>query len=92
MARAMLRKSKIMIMDEATASVDYGSETIIQNALTKIFTDTTVITIAHRIKTIMDYDRIFVFNQGQLVEEGSPKSLIEIKNGHFFSLYTQSHV
>ena len=92
MARAMLRKSKIMIMDEATASVDYGSETIIQNALTKIFTDTTVITIAHRIKTIMDYDRIFVFNQGQLVEEGSPKSLIESKRGHFYSLYTQSHV
>ena len=92
MARAMLRKSKIMIMDEATASVDYSSETLIQKALTNTLKDTTVITIAHRIKTVIDYDRIFVFDKGQLVEEGSPKALIESKKGHFYMLYSQSHV
>ena len=92
MARAMLRKSKIMVMDEATASVDYSSEALIQKALTNTLNDTTVITIAHRIKTIIGYDRIFVFDKGQLAEEGSPKELIESKKGHFYTLYTQSHV
>ena len=57
-----------------------------------VLNDTTVITIAHRIKTIMDYDRIFVFDKGEIVEEGPPKELINIKDGVFYSLYSQSHV
>ena len=90
LARAMLRKSKIITMDEATSSIDYNTENLIQNAVLTTLKDSTVITIAHRIKTIMDYDKIFVFDNGQLIEHGSPKELIENKNGHFYTLYSQS--
>ena len=90
LARAMLRKSKIITMDEATSSIDYDTETLIQNAVLTTLKESTVITIAHRIKTILDYDRIFVFENGQLIEKGSPKELIENKNGHFYTLYSQS--
>ena len=90
LARAMLRKSKIITMDEATSSIDYDTENLIQNAILTTLKDSTVITIAHRLKTILDYDRIFVFEKGQLIEQGTPKELIENKNGHFYSLYTQS--
>ena len=90
LARAMIRKSKIIIMDEATSSIDYDTENLIQNAILTTLKDSTVITIAHRIKTILDYDRIFVFESGQLIEKGTPKELIDNKNGHFYSLYSQS--
>ena len=90
LARAMLRKSKIITMDEATSSIDYDTENLIQNAILTTLKDITVITIAHRLKTILDYDRIFVFENGQLIEQGTPKELIENKNGHFYSLYSQS--
>ena len=91
-ARALIRKSKIIIMDEATASIDYKAEQLIQKAILNNLKDSTVLTIAHRIKTILDYDRIIVFEQGKLIEEGTPKDLIEKKAGHFFKLYSQSHV
>ena len=90
LARAMLRKSKIITMDEATSSIDYDTENLIQSAILTTLKDSTVITIAHRIKTILDYDRIFVFESGKLIESGSPKELIENKNGHFYALYSQS--
>ena len=92
MARAMIRKSKIIIMDEATSSIDYNSEQLIQKAILTTLKDSTVITIAHRIKTILEYDRILVFEQGRLIEQGSPKELIDKKEGTFYNLYSQSHV
>ena len=90
-ARAMIRKSKIIIMDEATSSIDYDTEQLIQKAILNTLKDSTVITIAHRIKTILNYDRILVFDQGNLIEQGSPKELIKIK-GHFFNLFSHSMV
>ena len=90
-ARAMIRKSKIIIMDEATSSIDYDTEQLIQKAILTTLKDSTVMTIAHRIKTILDYDRILVFDQGKLIEQGCPKELIE-KKGHFFNLFSQSMV
>ena len=92
MARAMIRKSKIIVMDEATSSIDYNTEQLIQKVILTSLKDSTVLTIAHRIKTILEYDKILVFDQGHLVEQGSPKELIDKKNGHFYQLYTQSHV
>ena len=92
MARAMIRKSKIIVMDEATSSIDYNTEQLIQKAILTLLKNSTVITIAHRIKTILEYDKILVFEQGQLVEQGSPKELIENKKGQFYGLYTQSHM
>ena len=92
MARALIRKSKIIIMDEATSSIDYNSEQLIQKAILTALKDSTVITIAHRIKTILEYDRILVFEQGKLIEQGSPKELIDKQEGTFYNLYSQSHV
>ena len=92
MARALIRKSKIIIMDEATSSMDLNSEQLIQKAILTILKDSTVITIVHRIKTILEYDRILVFEQGKLIEQGNPKELIDKKEGTFYYLYSQSCV
>ena len=89
-ARAILRKSKIIVMDEATSSIDYKTETVIQNVINTIMVKSTVITIAHRIKTVINYDRIMVLNKGDIVEFDSPNNLLKNKNGLFYELYQQS--
>lgn len=67
LARAILRNSKILIIDEATANVDEKSDNLIQNSVRKQFQDCTVLTIAHRLKTIIDSDRIIVMDAGSIV-------------------------
>ncbi|XP_051878663.1 ATP-binding cassette sub-family C member 9-like isoform X2 [Pristis pectinata] len=74
-ARAIIRKSRITIMDEATASVDMETDAALQTVLSTAFTNSTVLIIAHRIQTIMDCDRILVMDQGRIVEDGDPKIL-----------------
>ena len=91
MVRAVLRKSKIIIMDEATSSVDYNTESLIQKTILNNLKGSTILTIAHRIKTILEYDRIFVLDKGELIEEGCPKQLID-KKGSFYQLYSKSNV
>ena len=86
-ARAILRKSKIIILDEATSSVDQKTEDIISTAVETMFKDSTVIIIAHRIHTVKKCDRIIVMNNGQIIEVGKPKELIENTNSKFYSLY-----
>jgi len=90
-ARALIKKSKIILMDEATANIDYKTESFLQNSINKELKDCTVITIAHRIKTIINYDRILVLNNGEIVEYDSPKNLLE-KKGLFYQLYKESVV
>ena len=90
--RAILRKSKIIIMDEATANIDYKTEEIIQNVINEILTQSTIITIAHRIKTILNYDKIIVLENGEVVDFDSPKNLIEKKEGIFYKLYQKSNL
>lgn len=75
LSRALLRKAKILLLDEATASVDVVSDDLVQEAIRKS-KDTTIITIAHRISTIMDYDRVAVLSDGNLVEFDSPQKLM----------------
>lgn len=76
MARALLRKTPILILDEATASVDTETDDVIQRVIRTEFRDRTVLTIAHRLGTIMDSDRIMVLVHGRLGEFGSPKELL----------------
>ena len=88
-ARALLKKTKIILMDEATANIDYKTESFLQNSINQGLKDSTVITIAHRIKTIINYDKIIVLKNGEIVELDSPKNLL-IKKGLFYQLYKES--
>lgn len=69
-ARALLKNPKILLLDEATSALDRRNEKLIQETLNKIAMDTTTITIAHRVKTIMKCDEIFVLEKGRILERG----------------------
>lgn len=79
-------------MDEATASIDLKTEEIIQKAINEILKQSTVITIAHRIKTILHYDRILVLSNGEKIEYESPEVLINDKSSLFYELYKKSSI
>jgi len=81
LARAILKKSKILILDEATANVDLGTDEFIQRKIKQRFTDCTVFTIAHRLSTIADYDKVVVMDKGRAVEFGSPYKLLVKEDG-----------
>jgi len=87
LARALLRRSKIIIMDEATANVDYKTDQLIQETIRTKFKHCTVITIAHRLNTIIDYDRVLVLENGQVVEYDKPEILLQNEGGQFSRLY-----
>jgi len=86
-ARAILADRPILILDEATSSLDSESERAIQDALHMLTHGRTSIMIAHRLSTILDADRILVFDAGKIVEEGSHDQLIKIKNGIYANLF-----
>ena len=86
LARALLRKTKILILDEATAAVDMETDNLIQNTIRSEFKECTIVTIAHRINTIMDYNRIMVLDQGHMIEFDSPRKLLEQKESLFYSM------
>ena len=86
LARALLRKNKIIVMDEATANVDPKTDQLIQETIRTKFKHCTVITVAHRLNTIMDYDRILVLDQGRVVEYDKPEILLQNEDGHFSKL------
>jgi ATP-binding cassette subfamily B protein len=76
-ARAAIRNPQILVLDEATASLDVGTEALIQQALNQLLTKRTAIIIAHRLSTIRNVDRIFVLKRGELIEQGSHEQLLE---------------
>jgi ATP-binding cassette subfamily B protein len=85
-ARAAIRDPSILVLDEATASLDVGTEALIQQALDRLLEKRTAIIIAHRLSTIRNVDRILVLKRGQLVESGSHEELLQ-QNGLYASLY-----
>ncbi|OAQ34045.1 P-loop containing nucleoside triphosphate hydrolase protein, partial [Linnemannia elongata AG-77] len=84
LARALLQKSKILVLDEATAAVDVETDELIQRTIREEFKDRTILTIAHRIKTVMDSDKILVLEKGCVEEYGSPSELLKRKEGSLF--------
>ncbi|KAJ7758122.1 hypothetical protein DFH07DRAFT_818757 [Mycena maculata] len=90
LARAIVRKSKILILDEATSAIDYKTDSIIQNSLRQELHDVSLITVAHRLQTIMDADKIMVLDAGNIVEFDSPKELLKIQDGKLRALVDES--
>ena len=88
--RAILRKTKIIVLDEATASIDYKTEEIIQKALNELLANSTMICIAHRIKTVINANKILVLENGEIAEFDTPKNLLENKNSLFYDFYSKS--
>jgi ABC-type multidrug transport system fused ATPase/permease subunit len=81
LARALLKNPKVLVMDEATASIDYATDGKIQETIREI--KNTTITIAHRLQTIIDYDKVLVLDKGEVVEYGGPWELIQKEKGMF---------
>ena len=86
-ARALLKDAPIVLLDEATASLDVENETKVQNALTRLLAGKTVLVIAHRMRTVENVDKIVVINEGKVAEQGKPQELYEKKD----SIYRHMH-
>jgi len=86
LGRALLKRSKILVMDEATAAVDYETDRLIQKTIREEFVEVTVLTIAHRIQTIVDYNRVLVLDQGRVAEFDAPSVLLQDSNSMFYSM------
>ena len=82
-ARALLKNAPIVLLDEATASLDVENETQVQEALSRLLAGKTVIVIAHRMRTVMNADKIVVLKEGRVVEQGSPEILMKDDRGLF---------
>ncbi|KAJ7646949.1 hypothetical protein FB45DRAFT_891892 [Roridomyces roridus] len=90
LARAIVRGSKLMILDEATSAIDYKTDAVIQKSLRELPSDTTLFTVAHRLQTIMDADKIMVLDAGRVVEYDAPKTLLQKKDGLLRALVDES--
>ena len=80
LARALLSQNKILVLDEATVSVDRRTDQLLQQALQESYQDGTILAVAHRLDTVIDYDYILVLGQGEVLEFGSPAELLLADN------------
>ncbi|EDO15765.1 hypothetical protein Kpol_1049p23 [Vanderwaltozyma polyspora DSM 70294] len=90
LARALLRSTKILLIDEATASIDYEADAKLQETIQTEFQDVTIVAIAHRLQTIIDYDKILVLDAGQVIEYDHPYTLLKNESGHFYDICKES--
>ncbi|XP_073215275.1 ATP-binding cassette sub-family C member 5 isoform X4 [Lepidochelys kempii] len=86
-ARALLRRCKVLILDEATAAMDTETDVLIQETVREAFADCTMLTIAHRLHTVLGSDRIMVLTQGQVVEFDTPPALLSNENSRFYAMF-----
>ena len=86
LARAVLRRNRVLVLDEATANVDPRTDALIQEQIREKFRDCTVLTIAHRLNTIMDSNRMMVLDQGRILEFDTPENLMKNKDSQFYSM------
>ncbi|KAF9023271.1 ATP-binding cassette transporter [Hymenopellis radicata] len=86
MARAILKRSKVLVMDEATASVDYVTDELIGKTIRQEFSASTILTIAHRLRTVIDHDRVMLLDEGRIIEFDSPSALLGDANSRFCAL------
>ncbi|XP_015036515.1 multidrug resistance-associated protein 1 isoform X6 [Drosophila pseudoobscura] len=86
LARALLRKTKLLVLDEATAAVDLETDDLIQKTIRTEFKECTVLTIAHRLNTILDSDKVIVLDKGQITEFASPTELLDNPKSAFYSM------
>ncbi|XP_068628985.1 ATP-binding cassette subfamily C member 4-like [Battus philenor] len=89
LARAALARNRLLVLDEATANVDPNTDALIQKSIRTHFADCTVITVAHRLHTVADSDRVIVMEAGQIVESGHPHELLQNNEGHFTRMVKQ---
>ncbi|OBT70880.1 hypothetical protein VF21_10075 [Pseudogymnoascus sp. 05NY08] len=87
LARAMLRPSKILLIDEATASVDLQTDKLMQKIISGHFTGYTIVAVAHRLETIKNFDKVAVFENGRVVEYGEPDKLLSDEGSKFKALW-----
>ncbi|CAG9833840.1 unnamed protein product [Diabrotica balteata] len=90
LARAVLKNNKVLVLDEATANVDPRTDALIQATIRKRFKDCTVLTIAHRLNTIMDSDKVLVMSFGNMIEFDHPHKLLQIADGHFHKMLLET--
>ena len=86
LARALLRKSKLLVLDEAAASVDMETDQLIQRTIKEQFADCTVLTIAHRLHSVIDSDRLMVLDSGRISEFEEPQLLLKNPDSLFHSM------
>lgn len=90
LARAIVSRPKIVVLDEATSAVDMATDSLIQRSIREEFGDSTLLVIAHRLSTISDFDKILVMDDGKVAEFGTPKELMQLKNGIFRGMVGES--
>ncbi|KAJ3361119.1 hypothetical protein GGF31_002448 [Allomyces arbusculus] len=90
LARALVHKSQILVMDEATAAMDQATDVVVQAVIRREFASATVVTIAHRLNTIIDYDMIVVMTAGHVAEVGAPAELLARSESQFAALVDET--
>lgn len=86
LARALLRRSRILLLDEATANVDFATDVTIQRVLREEFGASTIVAVAHRLDTVIDYDRVIFLADGRVAESGPPDELLAAQDSLFSGL------
>jgi ABC-type multidrug transport system fused ATPase/permease subunit len=89
-SRTLLNPKKIVLVDEATASIDFQTDAVLQKVIKEHLKDCTIITIAHRIDTIISSDRVLVLDKGEILELDSPSQLLKNSTSIFYKLYKES--